>query len=164
MAVVIPYQDTIVMSNCSGLDKHAVGGVISVESSPASISCKIYSRSGNVVKEYRMWTPSVGWKTEREIVPLNNLVATMLTVSFVIPTNAKLNYLRIYPETAQAKTYIYDVYGNMIQVVAEDNTSTYYEYDPLGKLVQSRNDDGVAFKSHHREWMNDTATQKTMGE
>lgn len=164
VAVVLPYQDTIVMSNCSGLDKHAVDGVISMENSSAFISCVVSSRSGNVVKEYRMWTQSKGWETKSEIVPLNNLVATVLSVSLDLPAGAKLNYLRIYPETAQAKTYIYDVYGNMIQVVAEDNTSTYYEYDPLGKLVQSRNDDGVAFKSHHREWMNDTTTQKAMGE
>jgi YD repeat-containing protein len=66
----------------------------------------------------------------------------------------KMNYFRVYPENAEAKTFVYDVNGNMVQTIAEDNTSTYYEYDPFGKLVQSRNDDGVSFKSHHREYMN----------
>ncbi len=66
-----------------------------------------------------------------------------------------LNYLRIYPDNAEAKTFIYDNYGNMIQSVAEDNTSTFYEYDSFGKLIQTRNDDGVSFKSHHREFTND---------
>ena len=66
-----------------------------------------------------------------------------------------MNYLRIYPENAEAKTFIYDRYGNIIQIVAEDNTSTFYEYNPLGQLIQSRNDDGVSFKSHHREFTND---------
>ena len=43
----------------------------------------------------------------------------------------------------------------MIQFIGEDNVSIFYEYNPLGQLIQTRNDDGVSFKSHHREFTND---------
>ena len=72
-----------------------------------------------------------------------------------LKSNEKLNYLRIYPITAEAKTFIYDNYGMMIQLVSEDNLSSYYVYNAFGNLVEVYNDDGVSFKSHHREFMND---------
>ena len=127
-----------------------------------TLGCTVSASQGNLVKEYRIWTRSSGWKTEHQIVPVSSSGTVTITLS--IPANAKLNYFRVYPERAESKSYIFDKYGNMIQIVAEDNTSTYYEYDPLGNLVQSRNDDGVSFKAHHREYMNDTTTQKVMGE
>ena len=92
------------------------------------------------------------------------MVSTTQTVSLDIPIGAKLNYFRVYPERSESKSFIYDRYDNLIQIIAEDNTSTYYEYDPLGRLVQSRNDDGLSFKAHHREYMNDSLTHKMRGE
>jgi YD repeat-containing protein len=68
--------------------------------------------------------------------------------------NAELRYLRAYPEAAEAKTFLYDRYGSVAQIVDEHNNSTYFEYDALGNLQQVRDHDGLALQSHHREWMN----------
>jgi YD repeat-containing protein len=75
---------------------------------------------------------------------------------FNLPLKAgdQLGYLRIYPKNAQAKTFVYDKYGNLVRIVSEENLSTYYEYNPFGHLVQMRDDDGVSFKVHHREYRN----------
>lgn len=99
-------------------------------------------------KEYRFWTPSQGWITKREI-------DSGKIISLNLEKKSLLNYFRVYPENAETKSYVYDSYGNMIQLVAEDNTSSFYEYNPLGQLVQIRNDDGLSFEAHHREYMND---------
>lgn len=163
VGVVVPYKSTVHSSkNCTTLDNPTKDGNILISDYDQTLGCTVSVSSGNLVKEYRIWTRSSGWKTEHQIVPVSSSGTVTITLS--IPANAKLNYFRVYPERAESKSYIFDKYGNMIQIVAEDNTSTYYEYDPLGNLVQSRNDDGVSFKAHHREYMNDTPIQKVMRE
>lgn len=153
VGAVLAYGDTSYSSaNCTELKKTASNGEISIGSSKKNISCSITTDAKNMVMEYRYWTQADGWVTEREIVSPSN-------AKLEIPANARLNYFRVYPEGSEAKTFVYDKYGNVIQIVAEDNTSTYYEYNPLGFLVQSRNDDGVSFKAFHREYMNDTSMQ-----
>lgn len=148
--LVVPYQDTVLANGiCSFSGEFEVKDGVILAKENLTISYRSSTPTRPLVVEYRLWASEKGWETKRENVPFG---ADNLSLS--VPFNGKLNYFRIYPETAQAKTYIYDVYGNMVQVVAEDNTSTYYEYDPLSHLVQTRNDDGVSFKSHHREWMN----------
>lgn len=114
--------------------------------SSISLTCAIFSCDNTLVAEYRYKKYGQTWKTVREDVSKMNLS---------LNKGAVLNYLRIYPKNAEAKTYLYDRYGNMIQLVGEDNISIFYEYNPLGQLIQSRNDDGVSFKSHHREFTND---------
>ena len=108
----------------------------------------------SVVVEYKKWSENNGWQMVSEI---KTFAGASYTYSLSLAPDEQLNYLRIYPKNAMAKTFVYDVNGNLIQIVAEDNTSTYYEYDPLGFLVQSRNDDGVSFKAHHREYKNDAS-------
>jgi len=110
------------------------------------LTCSVFDCDSNLVAEYRVKKKGESWFTERI-----NVKDLKLNLS----KGDILNYLRIYPKKAQAKTFIYDRYANIVQIVGEDNTSTYYEYDPFGKLIQTRNDDGVGFKSHHREFMND---------
>lgn len=127
------------------LKADAAKGVLIVQSSTV-LSCSVFDCDNNLVAEYRYKKSGQIWQTERKNVNEMNLS---------LSRGDALNYLRIYPENAEAKTYIYDRYGNIIQIVAEDNTSTFYEYNPLGQLIQSRNDDGVSFKSHHREFTND---------
>ena len=153
VGAILAYGDFSYNSaNCTELKKSASNGEISIGGSRKNVSCNIITDANNVVMEYRYWTQAGGWLTERKIVSPSK-------AKLEIPANARLNYFRVYPEGAEAKTFVYDRYGNIIQIVAEDNTSTYYEYDPLGFLVQSRNDDGVSFKAHHREYMNDTSVQ-----
>lgn len=100
------------------------------------------------VAEYSMRVPGSPWVTVRD---------TMLSDTFdlTLYQDYRLAYLRLYPADAEAKTFVYDRYGNLVRVVSEDNLSTYYEYDPFGHLVQVRDDDGVSYKEHHREYRND---------
>ena len=151
VGAILAYGDASYNSaNCTELQKAASNGEIMIDGSGKKLSCNVTTDSKNMVMEYRYWASAKGWVTERKIVSPSK-------VELEIPDSIKLNYFRVYPEGAEAKTFIYDKYGNIIQIVAEDNTSTYYEYDPLGFLVQSRNDDGVSFKAHHREYMNNTS-------
>ena len=117
-----------------------------VAQSTITLNSSSFNCSGELIVEYRVKKSGKKWQTERE--KLSNL-------SLKLNKGDILNYLRVYPDNAEAKTYVYDKYGNIIQIVAEDNLSTYYEYNPLGQLIQARNDDGVSFKSHHREFTND---------
>lgn len=151
VAVVLPYKDEVFASKgCSVSGTSSVKNGDIVASSNLTISCSLPSSSSSsnstLVAEYREMIGG-NWVTKREKL-------SGRTMSLTLSGGWRLNYLRIYPDNAESKTFIYDVYGNMIQSIAEDNTSTYYEYDTFGKLVQSRNDDGVSFKSHHREYMN----------
>jgi len=66
----------------------------------------------------------------------------------------RINYLRAYPEKAQAVTYTYDSRGNMVQKVDETSLSTYYEYDLFGKLIAIKNDDGQIISEGHKELVN----------
>ena len=162
VGTILPYQDSVHASkNCSPLHRSVENGAVLVGSHKKTVACTVSVASGNIIKEYRMWSSTNGWKTDREFIAASS---GKNTVKLIIPAGGKLNYFRVYPEQAESKTFLYDKYGNLVQTVAEDNTSTFYEYDPLGNLVQSRNDDGVSFKAHHREYMNDTTTQKVMGE
>lgn len=120
------------------------GGMVAQSS--ITLNSSTFNCSGELVAEYRVKKSGKKWQTVRESINDLNLTLSNGDV---------LNYMRVYPENAEAKTYLYDRYGNMIQLVGEDNVSTYFEYNPLGQLIQARNDDGVSFKSHHKEFMND---------
>jgi|GEM_PF-1541888 len=151
-AQVVPNQKSIAIENCtvtgSGYSVNPASGGIHA-SGTVSLGCTLSTTS--FVAEYRIKRASTGkWETLRQ-QPATNSTSFALTLN----NGDVLNYLRVYPGDAEAKTYLYDSYGNLVQVVAEDNTSTYYEYDPFGKLLQVRDDDGVSFKSHWREFMND---------
>jgi YD repeat-containing protein len=66
----------------------------------------------------------------------------------------RIKYLRVYPDSAQAKTFVYDERGKLVQAVDETNLSTYYEYDLLGNLVTIKDDNGIAYSSQKREMTN----------
>ena len=117
-----------------------------VVQSTITLDSSSFNCSGELIVEYRVKKSGKKWQTVREKIS---------DLSLKLDKDDVLNYLRVYPENAEAKTYVYDKYGNIIQIVDENNLSTYYEYNPLGQLVQTRNDDGVSFKSHHREFRND---------
>lgn len=148
VGVVLPYKNKAFASEkCSVSGDNSISKNMLIANANVTISCTGLAADGNIAVEYRTWNKSTGWQTKRDIV-------SGAEASLELASGDKLNYFRVYPENAEAKSFIYDSYGNMVQTIAEDNTSTYYEYDPFGKLVQSRNDDGVSFKSHHREYMN----------
>ena len=149
-ASIVPFGDEISEINIknslkNNLKVDAGKGGMAVQSSIV-LSCSVFDCDNGLVAEYRFKRYGEKWNTVRENVKNMNLNLKRGDV---------LNYLRIYPENAEAKTFIYDRYGNLIQIVSENNLSAFYEYNPFGQLIQSRNDDGVSFKSHHREFTND---------
>ena len=157
----LPYRDTVLClgkCNCSGINNNVTvsNGIIETKSKEIILTWNSIPDTSKLVIEYRIKENGKAWQTKRETIISNT--------SFTIPAMSKLSYFRLYPEKAEAKSFIYDNYDNLIQIIAEDNTSTYYEYDPFENLVQSRNDDGVSFKAHHREYMNDSTMQKMKGE
>lgn len=145
IAVVLPYEQSVSTENCKTYGDAIVDAKYGYISGLTSISCSL-KEGRKYVAEYRKLSGD-GWKTYRENVDGSDFSMTLSSAD-------KLNYLRIYPENAEAKSYIYDIYGMMIQNISETNLSTYYVYDSFGKLVESYNDDGLTFKSHHRELMN----------
>lgn len=154
-AAIIPVGDDISEVNVSNSLKNSLkvdlnkGGMTVLSS--IHLSCSIFHCGDTtLVAEYRVKKFGQNWQTERK-----NISEMDLTLS----NGDILNYLRIYPENAEAKTFIYDRYGNIVQIVNENNLSTFYEYNPLGQLIQTRNDDGVTFKSHHREFVNDNKNE-----
>src|SRR5574344_351003 len=149
-ASLVPNQKGVALENCSVSGTAyfvdvAHGGLSSTGS--ISVSCSP-SSSSNLVAEDRI-KKNGEWSTERQLLMTSSF-------SLALSSGDALNYLRIYPDEAEAKTFLYDFYGNLVQAVAEDNTSSYYEYDPFGNLVQIRDDDGVSYKTHHREFWNDS--------
>ena len=149
-AQIVPNGKSIAAGNCSvngsaySVDVHS-GGIVATGA--MIVTCV---PAGSLrIAEYR-WKHNGEWSTERDVV------VTPGSFKISLASGDVLNYLRVYPDSAQAKTYIYDAYGDLVQVVAEDNTSTYYEYDSFGQLAQIRDDDGVSYKSHHREFWNDS--------
>lgn len=67
---------------------------------------------------------------------------------------ARISYLRVYPDNGESATYVYNDRGNLIQVVNENNLSTYFEYDLFGEVTGIKNDDGLMYSAHKREWTN----------
>ena len=149
-AQLIPYQEDFVSENCVLQGSFEISliqnGVVALN--PVSIVCSPTSNQP-LVAEYR-WKHEGKWSNERD------LLVSGADFSLMLSSEDALGYLRVYPANAEAKTFLYDSWGNLVQIVAENNTSTYYEYDSFGKLVQARDDDGISFKTHHREFMNDT--------
>lgn len=161
VALVVPNQKQIAKTdNCTitgNYSSDARSGITAKAST--TISCSITSLKPETyfLSEYR-YQKNGKWLVKRELlsVPVFNLS---------LSGNEKLNYLRIYPGDAEAKTYIYDLYSNLIQLISEDNTSTYFEYDSFGKLIQSRDDDGISYKAHHREYRNNSSDEiQVLGE
>ena len=162
VAVVVPYAREASFNNCEEpKNKLSIENRMLTTAKSVVLKCTVQKSDNvgaggedSVVVEYKKWSRNNGWQLVSEI---KTFTGSSYTYTLSLAPDDQLNYLRIYPKNAMAKTFVYDVNGNLIQIVAEDNTSTYYEYDPLGFLVQSRNDDGVSFKAHHREYMNSTS-------
>jgi hypothetical protein len=143
VALLTPYIDTVSSQNCT------VSGIYQIEQNSlksASIHCSVIT-SEPLIAEYRI-KQNGKWETRQELLMAPSFALTL-------KTGDALNYLRIYPEKAEAKTFIYDVYGQLVQIVSEDNRSAYFDYNPLGQLAQIRDDDGVSYSTQSREFMND---------
>ena len=149
-ASVVLAGDSISSKNCNiGNPKYEIVGKSTILlKEDVTITCSVYGEESNAqyVVEYSLMPKNESWNSTREVYER----------PFNLPLKAgdQLGYLRIYPKNAQAKTFVYDKYGNLVRIVSEENLSTYYEYNPFGHLVQMRDDDGVSFKVHHREYRN----------
>lgn len=151
-ASIVPSGDSYSVENClvSTVGYTVSEGTIRPQGyTHVRCSAGEYSPDSPVVAEYALKTADGPWRVLRDTVASDTFELTLFLGS-------RLGYLRLYPADAEAKSFVYDRYGNLVRVVSEDNLSTYYEYDPFGHLVQVRDDDGNSFKVHHREYRNDS--------
>jgi YD repeat-containing protein len=99
---------------------------------------------------YQVVLGATGYAT----IPGSGLNRLRLSCNDNVAGVVKVAYLRAYPERAETISYLYDVRGNMVQSVNEQNVSSYYDYDASGNLAAIRNDDGILFSTHKRELTN----------
>lgn len=149
-ASVVPAGDSVANKNCT-LDStnYKVTEKMAIQAlGNMSIACSVSASSSETkfVAEYSVKRKHGSWETVRD--------TNVTSFNWSLNSDDQLGYLRVYPQKAQAKTFVYDKYGNLVRIVSEENLSTYYEYNPFGHLVQMRDDDGVSFKVHHREYRN----------
>jgi YD repeat-containing protein len=149
-ASVVPAGDSVANKNCT-LDStnYKVTEKMAIQAlGNMSIACSVSASSSGTkfVAEYSVKRKHGSWETVRD--------TNVTSFNWSLNSDDQLGYLRVYPQKAQAKTFVYDKYGNLVRIVSEENLSTYYEYNPFGHLVQMRDDDGVSFKVHHREYRN----------
>lgn len=60
-----------------------------------------------------------------------------------------IDELRLYPSNAQMTTYTYTPLVGMTSECDVDNRVTYYYYDPLGRLMYIKDQDGNIIKTYH---------------
>ncbi|MGM9984720.1 MAG: RHS repeat domain-containing protein [Fibrobacter intestinalis] len=151
VASIVPYGDTIAMTNCGieSLGYRVTEGAFIRFDGIAHVRCYAKSPSDKpLVAEYAFRKSGRSWETHRDTV-------RSFPYELTFYGGYLLSYLRVYPADGEAKTFVYDRYGSLVRLVSERNLSSSYEYDPLGNLVQVRDDDGNSFKAHHREYLND---------
>lgn len=54
----------------------------------------------------------------------------------------EIDYARAYPQGALVNTVIHNVKGDATEFISENHVSTFFDYDPFGKLAGIRNDSG----------------------
>lgn len=158
VASVVPHAKSVSMTNCEiqSIEGYFIDTELLLQANgELKIKCfaTSYDSSKALIAEYALRKSGRPWQTVREELKNNHFELQMYG-------GYQLSYLRIYPIDAQAKTFVYNNYGNMVRSIDEYNTTSYYEYTPLGHLSQIRNDDGVTFKNFHREYRNSKSEDK----
>jgi len=90
-----------------------------------------------------------GWKLYVYRLVGNGLSVSISVKGIGLPINlvAYLDEVRLYPDGASMLTYTYDMdWGNMITTVDEKDQLTFYEYDGLGRLVKTKDENGNVLK------------------
>jgi YD repeat-containing protein len=67
--------------------------------------------------------------------------------SISIIGSGNIDELRLYPSSAQMTTYAYDNLLRMIATVSVNSTISYYDYDALGRLVDTKDQYGNITKA-----------------
>lgn len=71
------------------------------------------------------------------------------TSTVTVSGTGNIDELRLYPSTAQMTTYSYTPLVGMTSECDVDNRITYYFYDPLGRLMYVKDQDGNIIKTYH---------------
>lgn len=75
-------------------------------------------------------------------------VTTATTLTLSGSATAFIDELRVYPTTAQVKTYTYDVVNGMTSMTDPTNLITYFEYDAFGRLRLGKDQYGNIVKTY----------------
>jgi YD repeat-containing protein len=84
----------------------------------------------------------------------NYISKTFTGTSMSLTEGTRIDNVRIYPSDAQMTTYTYDILNGMTSMADTNGRVEYYEYDPFGRLLLTRDSDGnitKAYKYHYRE-------------
>jgi YD repeat-containing protein len=81
-----------------------------------------------------------GWTYFEHILPVG-------TTSVTVSGTVKIDELRLYPADAQMTTYTFIPLIGMDSQCDVNNHVTYYEYDPLGRLLDIKDMDGNILKT-----------------
>ena len=94
--------------------------------------------NGNYKLSYWQWNGSI-WLLQTSAVTVSN-------GSYTINVTGKVDDIRFYPSSAQMTTYTYDPLVGMTSSTDAKGETTYYEYDGLQRLMNSRDKDGNIVK------------------
>lgn len=98
--------------------------------------------SGGTITAIRTSAPDAnGW------ILYESKVTATTSVDLILSGSAYIDELRLYPITAQMTTYTYDVINGITSVNDPNNSVTYYDYDPFGRLKWVRDNKGNIVKS-----------------
>ena len=92
-----------------------------------------------------------GWTYYEHLLP-NTTTAIALTA-----TSAVIDELRLYPKGAHMSTYTYSPVVGMTSSCDDINRLSYYEYDPLGRLVRMKDQDGNIIKTYNYHYKSQQA-------
>jgi YD repeat-containing protein len=85
------------------------------------------------------WYYDGQWKLKPE-VPYSYIISE--------PGASRYDEVRVYPPNAQMKTYCYEPGFGISNITDANNRVTYYEYDPFGRLVVVKDQDGKIVKTY----------------
>ena len=98
--------------------------------------------TGGTITPIRTSTPDAnGW------ILYEFKVTTASTVILSLSGSTVIDELRLYPINAQMTTYTYHVINGITSVNDPNNSVTYYDYDPFGRLKWVRDSKGNIVKS-----------------
>jgi YD repeat-containing protein len=104
------------------------------------VSCWLKEHSGTVLLNGQPMTPTAtvckGWRFCQQVATLTG------PSSCTLSGTGQVDEVRLCPAGAQLTSYTYDSLGNLSGQMSPDGRSQVYEYDGLGRLMRTRDEQG----------------------